>query len=153
MHQTKGFEVTGRCLCGSVVYRVTAPAKSVEHCHCSMCRRAHGALQASGAIVATDRFHLDNGVELLRSFTSSPGNHRWFCGECGCHIYMSVEHIPAEVYYWPASLDEGMFPGHPADKECHIFVGSKASWDRYDEQLTSYETVADAISLGTGVDQ
>ncbi|MEM9775142.1 MAG: hypothetical protein AAF902_11220 [Chloroflexota bacterium] len=47
-------EKFGGCLCGAVRYKITGPAKSVEHCHCSHCRKAHGALYASGALYNSD---------------------------------------------------------------------------------------------------
>ena len=136
------FEVTGRCLCGAVAYRVTAPAKRLEHCHCTYCRHAHGALYASGALVDAAHFHIDRGSEELKAFTSTPGNHRWFCGRCGCHIYMSVDDMPAEIYYWAASLDADMHPGHPENCEWHLFVGSKAHWDRFDQLLPTHDAYA-----------
>lgn len=142
------FKVTGQCLCGAVSYVVTAPAKSLEHCHCSMCRRAHGTLSAAGAVVEAARFRIERGASTLRSYTSSPGNHRWFCGGCGCQIYMTVDHVSDEIYYWPASLDDGMHPGHSDERECHIFVGSRAPWDRFDEGLPEHETTAADIGLG-----
>ena len=33
----------GGCLCGDVRFTVDWPSKWIAHCHCSMCRRAHGA--------------------------------------------------------------------------------------------------------------
>ena len=33
----------GSCLCGGVRYETTAPLQGASHCHCSMCRKAHGA--------------------------------------------------------------------------------------------------------------
>lgn len=33
----------GRCLCGALQFSVRFPTKWVAHCHCTMCRRAHGA--------------------------------------------------------------------------------------------------------------
>ncbi len=33
----------GGCLCGEVRYRVDGPVFRMRHCHCSMCRKAHGA--------------------------------------------------------------------------------------------------------------
>jgi hypothetical protein len=31
------------CLCGAVRGRIARPSRWVAHCHCSVCRRAHGA--------------------------------------------------------------------------------------------------------------
>ena len=136
------FEVSGGCLCGAIRYRVSAPAKIVEHCHCSMCRRAHGALHATGARVSKTDFHLTHGANDIGSWSSSPGNHRWFCRRCGSQIYMSAENLPRELYYWAASLDEGMHPGHPPEREQRVFVGSKAHWDRLDEPLPRHDAMA-----------
>lgn len=33
----------GSCLCGAVRFRASLPCKWVAHCHCTCCRRAHGA--------------------------------------------------------------------------------------------------------------
>jgi hypothetical protein len=37
-----------------------------------------------------------------------------------------------------ATLDGGKHPGHPADKECHTHVGSKAEWERICDGLPQY---------------
>ena len=33
----------GACLCGQVRFAIVPPTKWCAHCHCTMCRRAHGA--------------------------------------------------------------------------------------------------------------
>ena len=35
--------MTGNCLCDSVRFQFELPSLFAGHCHCSMCRRAHGA--------------------------------------------------------------------------------------------------------------
>jgi hypothetical protein len=35
--------LTDSCLCGSVAYEVDAPAGPIVHCHCTTCRKTHGA--------------------------------------------------------------------------------------------------------------
>ncbi|HCA63195.1 MAG TPA: GFA family protein, partial [Pseudomonas sp.] len=42
---------TGSCLCGVVRYRIDAPIDALTHCHCKMCRKAHGAAFATYASV------------------------------------------------------------------------------------------------------
>ena len=62
---------------------------------------------------------------------------------------MAVDHIPDELYYWPASLDNGMQPGHELDKEYHIFVHSKAHWDRFEQPIRQYAGEAgDGLGIG-----
>ena len=43
------------------------------------------------------------------------------------------------MYLAAATLDGGVHPGHPSDKESHIYVGSKAEWDRLGEGIARYE--------------
>ena len=40
--------VHGRCLCGDVVFEADAPFEFMGHCHCSMCRKHHGAAKGNG---------------------------------------------------------------------------------------------------------
>jgi hypothetical protein len=39
----------------------------------------------------------------------------------------------------PATLDGGVHPGHPEDKEAHTFVASKAEWDHFSDDLPRYD--------------
>ncbi len=43
----RGHVVRGGCLCGRVRYEVAGPLANADHCHCSMCRRQHGAAFAA----------------------------------------------------------------------------------------------------------
>src|SRR5690606_39341635 len=40
----------GACLCGSVRYEFVEPLAAIVHCHCSMCRKHHGASFATWAV-------------------------------------------------------------------------------------------------------
>ena len=41
---TTGPAFRGGCLCGTVRYAISRPLFNVDTCHCSMCRRQHGAV-------------------------------------------------------------------------------------------------------------
>ena len=45
------FPVHGGCHCGAVRYTLAGPAVSVQHCHCSRCRKLFGSLVATGAVI------------------------------------------------------------------------------------------------------
>ncbi len=45
------FPVQGGCHCNAVRYTLLAPALSVQHCHCSRCRKSSGQLSKSGAVI------------------------------------------------------------------------------------------------------
>ncbi len=143
------FEVTGRCACGAVRYTVCGPARSVEHCHCSMCRHAHGALVASGALIARRQLTIDQGEDDLTTYVSSPGNRRLFCRTCGSQLFVLIDHLPDAAYYWAATLDGGAHPGHPPERECHIHWASRTAWERPgDDGLARFDEIPEGVGPG-----
>jgi hypothetical protein len=46
------------------------------------------------------------------------------------------------MYVTPGSLDDGAHPGHPSEKESHIYVRSKVSWETIADGLPQYETTS-----------
>lgn len=129
--------LAGRCQCGAVRYRVTAPAKQLYHCHCAMCRRMHGSLFATYAIVAREHLAIEAGEAGLATYESSPGVHRKRCGTCGCQLFLDVDWKPDVVWYSPATADG--HPGHGPGMERHIFVGSKVPWHEITDGLPRFE--------------
>ena len=118
----------GGCQCGAVRYAVRGPASAVIHCHCSMCRKLHGAVFASFAIALRDRIEIERGADNLATFESSEGVRRLFCRTCGCQLFCDMDDVPGERWFTPATLDGGAHPGHPPASERHIFVASKVPW-------------------------
>ena len=130
--------LTGGCHCGAVRYRVMGAVQGLFHCHCSICRRIHGALFASAALIAADRFVVEAGADRLTRYESSPGNARYFCAVCGAAIYSSSEQVPAIRFFTVGTLDGGAHPGHSRDRQCHIFVGSKVPWWQIGDDLPQF---------------
>ena len=63
--------LTGSCLCGAVRYEIDAPVADIVHCHCHTCRKAHGTLYGSSAMVRRADFKLTEGAEALIGYQSS----------------------------------------------------------------------------------
>lgn len=133
------FPVQGGCHCGAVRYTLSSPALSVQHCHCSRCRKVHGQLSVSGAVVHRADLEII-GAENLTTYSSSASFHSQFCRTCGCPLFSFEDSEPDLMYFAAATLDGGVHPGHPAGKESHIYLGSKAEWDCLGEGIARYET-------------
>lgn len=114
----------GQCLCGAVQFTLDWPSKWVAHCHCSMCRRAHGAAFVTWVGVDTSRFTLHDPDGALRWFTSSPGAERGFCAVCGSSMLFRSERWPGEMHVVVANLDDG------ADRAptAHVFWDTHVEW-------------------------
>jgi hypothetical protein len=81
-----GEPITGGCLCGAVRYGVRGELRpTLSACHCSQCRRQHGALgvysSAEAAAVEID------GLDNLRWYQSSHRARRGFCAVCGSKLF------------------------------------------------------------------
>jgi hypothetical protein len=136
----------GSCLCGGVRYEIAGPLSAALNCHCSMCRKAHGAAFRSRARVNAADFRWVRGEELVTYFESSPGNHRGFCRVCGSPMLSRFDHKPL-VYGLPlGALDDD--PNiRPA---LHIFVGSKAPWHEITDDLPQYQELPPRPDRGAG---
>jgi hypothetical protein len=120
--------VTAGCQCGAVRYRLTAPPSEVVHCHCSICRRAHGALFATAGVYDKKAVHIDDAKATLEAYESSPGNKRLFCSSCGGQLFLTVGDWQNTMFVVLGTLDQGQHPGHERTVEKHIFWDSKVAW-------------------------
>ena len=79
----------GSCLCGGIRFEVDQFAPRTGHCHCSMCRKFHGAAYATIAEARQDHFRWTSGQDLLKGYTASNGTTRSFCAHCGSSLTFS----------------------------------------------------------------
>ncbi|MDG1857816.1 MAG: GFA family protein [Emcibacteraceae bacterium] len=128
--------ITGRCECAKITYQIDGEIFDYSHCHCSQCRRLHGAEYASFGGVKRSEFSYLTGEDHLGHFASSPSHDRVFCKNCGSSIMVALDDEP-EGYY----VSMGTMDGNPKlPPEYHIFVGSKAPWHTIHGDGAQYET-------------
>jgi len=126
--------IEGGCLCGKIRYRIDGQLQSAEHCHCSMCRRFHGAAFSSYADFNPEHFHWLQGEDQLGIYEPTPGKGWAFCKTCGSSLGMpgSDERL--------TSIALGTVTGDPGIRATeHIFVGSKAVWYDITDDLPQHE--------------
>ncbi|WP_416796808.1 GFA family protein [Ciceribacter azotifigens] len=99
-------ELSGRCLCGGVRFKVNGEVLSAGHCHCESCRRATSSPVTTFFTVR--RSDAEIGGESLRFYASSPGVRRGFCGNCGSPMSYQADERPDEMDFYVASLDDGL---------------------------------------------
>lgn len=149
------FPMHGGCHCGRVRYEVLAAPLSVQHCHCSQCRKGFATLSAQGAVIRRADIRITGEEALTRYRTSKSFEYR-FCATCGSRLLAYEDSEPDLMYFMPATLDGGAHPGHPQDRESHIHVASKAPWERLADDLPKYdeaspdEIVSDLMRSSSG---
>ena len=125
-------QVGGGCFCGAVRFTIDLPSKWCAHCHCSMCRRVHGAGYVTWVGVDSANFHLTGDASRLQWFESSPGARRGFCKTCGSSMLFESSRWSGETHVALASLDQ------PIDRkpQAHAFYSAHVEWMPADESLT-----------------
>lgn len=116
--------IRGSCLCGAVLYEIAGGVRNMTHCHCSMCRKAHGAAFATYAEIRSRDIRFIQGQELISRYQSSDKAQRSFCSRCGSNLLFEPKENPDEA--WVAV---GGFDSDTKERpSLHIYVDSKASW-------------------------
>ena len=96
----------------------------ITHCHCWRYRKHSGSsFGTTSAVKATDLAFLA-GEDLLKSWESSAGVHRFFAGCCGSPIFKRDDAAAEILGFRLGTLDSD--PGRKAD--LHFMVGSKVPW-------------------------
>ncbi len=131
--------ISGSCVCGGVKYEIMGEVGDIVHCHCPTCRKTHATAFSSVVFVPLDALDMRQGQALLKYFESSPGKKRYFCSNCGSHIYAKRE---GQAHL---TLRLGTLDGEPELKQGHhIWLREKAPWYDMDEacQLPRFDTWA-----------
>lgn len=126
----------GSCLCGVVKFEIDKFLPQAAHCHCSMCRKFHGAAFATLAGVFRSNFRWIAGEDALKGYTAENGTTRTFCRHCGSSLTFSSPGGPEEEIEIALGAMDGDVPVVPS---AHIFVGSAANWTVLGDELPLYE--------------
>jgi len=114
----------GACLCGAVRFSVAPPSKLCGHCHCSMCRRNHGAGFVTWFTVPRTQLRIEQGEGGLERFRSSDHAARFFCARCGSSLFFETDTRPDDVDIVLANM-EGPIDLAP---QFHIHFDDRAEW-------------------------
>ncbi len=126
----------GGCLCGALRFEARGRPLWVAHCHCQSCRRNTGSAFATFVGFANEGFAYVAGAP--KTYASSPGVTRGFCGACGTPLTYQAERYPGEVHVYVCTLDR------PQDfvPRAHVHTGEQLPWLRLDDGLPRYLTTA-----------
>lgn len=132
----EGKTLDGSCQCGKVGYRVTGEPGEMSHCHCTDCRKMHGAAFATYIGVPQGGFAWIRGEDQLTTFKVESGTIREFCRVCGSILTSRTDSEPDNIYIAAGTLDS------PISKrpESNIWVRSRVPWFEIRDGLPQKET-------------
>ena len=137
---------TGTCLCGTLRYEIAGPFTMMMHCHCSMCRKHHGAVFATFVGADLGGFRWIEGRDAIVSYESSEHAARSFCRHCGSVAPTLVPDMGS--VFAPAGCLEGDLKIEP---QGHMFAASKASWHPITDSLPQHAGMPKEYGGGMGV--
>ena len=129
--ESKRSTVRGACLCGTVRFEIDLPTRFCVHCHCSMCRRNHGAAFVTWFGVPKTNFRLLEGETAVTRYQSSDHGTRSFCSQCGSSLLCELDRDPDTIDVTLASMLA------PIDRppEAHVFFDTHVEWVEFLDQL------------------
>lgn len=135
--QVRTGSVRGACFCEAVQYEIEMPTESCVHCHCTMCRRAHGSAFTTWVVLPNRQLHLHSGQEKLTRYRSSDHGSRDFCSVCGTELFGWSTRTPEQVYTPLANL-KGEIDRAP---QAHVSFDTHVSWITINDDLPRVEGV------------
>jgi hypothetical protein len=126
--------VEGGCLCGAVRFTISSAPLFCGHCHCSMCRRAHGAGYVTWIGVPYDHFQIAAGADRLTHYRSSEHGTRSFCGTCGSTLFFESTDHPTWIDVVLANVD-GKIDLAP---QAHVHFDDRAEWIHVADDLQRF---------------
>lgn len=128
-------KLTGKCLCGAIEYEVEGELGPIVNCHCSKCRRWHGAAFRTRCTVESKNFKWIKGEEHLSKYHFSETVVNTFCKICGSNLISMYDDKPENV-----GLPIGGLEQDPGQRPLmNIFVKYKAPWYEITDGLPQYD--------------
>lgn len=123
---------TGHCLCGAVSFSYQGPENWIGHCHCESCRRATSAPFTT--FVGVPRSAVEFTGAARKTYRSSPGVRRSFCGTCGSPIAYESDRWSEEIHFYACCLTD---PAAVAP-QFHVHTGQQLPWVDLADSLPRY---------------
>ena len=132
----------GKCLCGEVRFRLSGEIPNLYQCHCSLCRRVTGSSANAAFRLGREQLRWEAGEELIREYVTASGFRSHFCAQCGSPL---PNPTAGDTAWW---VPVGLLDDAPELRvAAHLFVASKAGWDRIAEDGEHFDEMPDAESL------
>lgn len=126
--------ITGTCACGKVHYEVSGELIDFCNCHCSICRKIHGAAFASWGGVQREDFTFIFGKDELKNYAFSEDSDSISCSNCNSTLLVDYKPDASMLYIALGAVDGDI----KLPEGFHQFVDSKASWFHISDELPQH---------------
>ena len=127
--------IEGSCQCGKTGYSVESETPTpFMYCFCSICRKTAGCAFGCNVMGRRETLRV-RGKRFLRRYhprirnrgerARISGAERWFCGDCGTHLYVLDDAWPDGVWPNAGAIDTEL---PPAPSRVFIMLRYKPRW-------------------------
>lgn len=131
----------GQCNCGCIKFEIDNLSPKFYQCHCSLCRKRGGSASNTATIVNYEKFHWISGVDKISTWVNNTGFWSDFCSKCGSPV---PNPLNDPAYYW---VPAGLLDNVKAEICAHLFLDSKASWDKVTPAKDNFNKEPDVTEL------
>jgi hypothetical protein len=125
----------GSCLCDEVSFEINGNFESFYLCHCKRCRKDTGSAHAANLFSKTAKLKWVSGENKIKIFKLPSTQHiKCFCSICGSAL-PNIQ-MDGNLLVVPAGSLNSELSIRP---NAHIFVSSKADWDKDLENIPMVE--------------
>ena len=124
-------QARGSCFCGAIRFSASLPGKWCAHCHCSMCRKTHGAGYVTWVGFEADQVKFNRGEDQLNWFDSSKGAQRGSCKNCGSSLFFRSERWAGELHIALGCMDDVI----DLQPQANVFFDQHVDWMPIDDTL------------------
>ena len=125
----------GSCLCGEVRFEISGDFERFFLCHCGRCRKDTGSAHAANLFSSTATINWLSGEDKVRTYRVASTRHeKSFCSQCGAAL--PRVQMDGTLLVVPAGSLDSAIEMRP---DAHIFVGSRAGWDRQLEDVPRFD--------------
>jgi len=107
----------------------------MAHCHCTMCRKFHGAAFATFGEALVEDFRWLSGEEKLKEYLGSNGTKRVFCCDCGSSLIFVPSYDSGKLIEFALGTLDSVIPNRP---DAHIFTHYSVPWNPIADNLPQY---------------
>ena len=126
---------SGSCLCGQVRFEIEGDFERFYLCHCEYCRKDTGSAHAANLFSSSAVLRWTSGAEKVSQFDLPGTRHsKSFCSTCGSAL-PKVQRNGQLLVVPAGSLNTEVH----IKPDAHIFVSSRANWDRALEQVPAID--------------
>ena len=129
----------GGCLCGAIRYRAEADQTLHYLCHCTHCQKWGGTAYHSAIVVAAADLTVTGKPKVFTRLADSGRTiARYFCGDCGGHLYTSPWPEATRFSLKAGTLDDpALFrPAHEIWRQSRVDWQDLSGTEAFDQGFT-----------------